>query len=326
MVLLFRERLSGGHRSPQGRGPVRHGSRLRPAPCGLSHARTSSADSVGLVNLVRSWTQDLSFAGRRAVVEGVNAPSAKDQDRYGVATDGVVVTDGVTPLDPGGGPAVQRFAEDVVATLLAGGERELPALLREAVARNPGGPPGAAPACTLGLARAITTAEGTHIELASLADTAVYVRLRDGSLVVCLDERVGGAEARTTEIFYRALLDGASAAEARRTVATGSGERRARRNTAGSYWVLADEPAAAQEAQVIRMDPADVETILVCSDGFTRAWDLLGVLAGPEDALEAGRSLSEVASEIRTAELWRSRSPWPLFGGPDDITALRLQF
>lgn len=278
------------------------------------------------MNRARSWTRDLSFAGQRVTVEGLDLPSAKDQDRYGVTTDRIVVTDGVTPLDPAGGPAVQRFAEDVVATVLAGAGRELPELLREAVARNPGGAPGSAPACTLGLARAVSTDAGTHIELASLADTAVYVRRRDGSLLACLDERVGGAEARTTEIFYRALLDGASPAEARRAVTIGSGERRARRNTPGSYWVLADEPAAADEPEVIRVDPEDVETVLVCSDGFARAWELLGVLTGPEDALEAGRPLPEVASEIRTAERWRSRSPWPLFGGPDDITALRLKF
>lgn len=278
------------------------------------------------MNQARSWTQDLSFAGRRTTVEGVNLPTAKDQDRYGVATDCVVVADGVTPLDPAGGPAVQRFSEDVVATVLAGDDRELPGLLRAAVAHNPGGAPGAAPACTLGLARAVETPAGTRLELASLADTAVYVRRRDGSLVTCLDDRVSGAEARTTGIFYRALLDGASPEQGRRAVATGSGGRRAQRNTPGSYWVLADEPAAADEPVVVHVDPADVETMLVCSDGFSRAWELLGVLAGPEDALEAGRTLAEVTDQIRTAELWRSRSPWPLFGGPDDITALRLQF
>lgn len=268
----------------------------------------------------RTWDLETTFAGRPAVVEGINDPAPKDQDRAGVAADCLVVADGVTPIDPAQGATVQHFADAVVRAFLDRRGEPLPDALRHAVGAAPSGV-SEVPACALGAAR---VADG-GIELSSIADSAAAARLRDGTVVTCLDDRVGSPSSGPAVRFHRMILDGATPEEARRAMIAGHGERRARRNRPGSYWVVADDPAVAEEARTVSLHPDDVETVLVYSDGFSRAWEELGVLADVAEALDPATSLRAVVDDIRTAERWRARSPLPLFGETDDATVLRMR-
>lgn len=270
--------------------------------------------------LARTWNLEGTFARRAARIEGINQPAPKDQDRVGVGPDCLVVADGVTPLQPGEGARVQAFTESVIATCLAGGGEPLEEILRRAATATPG-EAGEVPACALAAARVI----GHTLELSSVADSIAAARCRDGRVFVCMDERNGPVEARTITRFYRAVLDGVTPEEARREIREDMREGRAGRNQPGSYWVVADDPAVAEEAEVLRLPLDEIETVLVASDGFTRAWEVLGVLGGLEEAFDPDLDLQQVITEIRTAELWRDRSPLPLFAGGDDISVLRMR-
>ncbi len=266
-----------------------------------------------------SKSATVTFAGRRASVESLSVPSAKDQDRLGVGADCIVVADGVTPLDPAEGPRVQAFAQAAVDVVLGAGGAPLPDVLRAAADHNPGD--GEIPACAFGSARAV---DG-QIELGSVADVGVFVRFRDGREIDCTDPTLEGAEDRVARRFYRRLLDGETPAEARLSMRSGTSASRRIRNAEGSYWVVAEDPAVAEHAVITTVAPGDVEAILICSDGYARAWEMLGILPSPHAVLAGEVGLAQVASKIRLAEQWRENSPWPLFAADDDIAAVLLR-
>ncbi|WP_434080955.1 hypothetical protein [Sanguibacter sp. Z1732] len=263
----------------------------------------------------------VTFGGQRAHLCAVMRPSLKDQDRAGAGQDCLVVADGVTPICPDDGAVVQDYAETVINAFLEQRQTELAEVLQNAVRQRPS-TAGEAPACAVGAARAVRGV----LELASVADVLAAAQCRDGRVVVCVDNRVEKHEVRAALAFYRSVLSGEHVDVARTEARKGLLAQRQRRNRTGSYWVMAGESAVAEEVKVIRLPLADVRTVLVASDGFTRAWQELGVLSGVAEALDPTVSLDQVADDIRTAERWRARSPLPLFGPSDDLTALRMTF
>lgn len=106
----------------------------------------------------------------------------------------------------------------------------------------------------------VTTDDDGALSVLSLADCHVVAALNDGQV-----RHVGQA------------LDASSSLDELR-------QARRARNTAEGVWVARREPAAAEHARLVTLEPA--HTVALASDGAWRAVDL-GLVGGPEEFLEA---------------------------------------
>lgn len=158
------------------------------------------------------------------------------------------------------------------------------------------------------------------------ADRLGYLLLGDVTLVV--DRRrsitvVDDPSATGREVEYLRRADGEREqldrvlARARRTM-----------NRPGGYWIAADEPEAADHGEQgsIQVEPADL--VLLATDGFARAVDLLGSYRSWRALIAAAHSqgLAEIAAGVRQAEARDpARTRWPRAKVHDDCTAALYQ-
>ncbi len=95
-----------------------------------------------------------------------------------------------------------------------------------------------------------------------------------------------------------------------------------------SYWIFADDPAAAEHVVMASVPLDTVEEILICSDGFTRLIDPFEIVGDAESLLERARlqGLGALGAQLRSAEeAPRSFTEFPRLDISDDATAIRLQ-
>ena len=249
---------------------------------------------------------------------------AKGQDRHLVRDGFVAVADGSSPADGSHGGAVAAFAERALANLHAARHRSLNHQFADAIERT--AVPGlgiSSPSCAVGLVQS----RGDELEIAVLADILVVVQHR-GGLTVVRDERVRVFDDRTGSEVARRIALGEEHAAARAAIRPMLEDQFTNyRNHAGGYWVFADDPRAASELITARVPAADVEAVLICSDGFARLWDLFGNVPSARHLLEACRAdLGRLGTDLRALE----RQPDSLVRFPrtsihDDATAVLLQ-
>ena len=169
----------------------------------------------------------------------------KGHDRYLVADDFLGVADGATPLRPEW-PDPGPFAAAALAALRA--EASAPAFDVHAVferAIRRAGSPGPTVSCAV----AITVRHGDRLTVAVLGDCTATLRLADGRSITVTDPAVRALDAAALggnpEELQARFLD-----------------HRLRMNQPGSYWILADQPAAAEHVTSETV-PADLVTEVV---------------------------------------------------------------
>lgn len=157
---------------------------------------------------------------------------------------------------------------------------------------------GGSPAAAVGIARR----RGSKVDYLVLADVALVHRQGDEVSVVS-DTRVDAA--LDPHLKTTALSQPLGSEEQTRAVAHMSREQLARRNTAGGYWVAADDPEAASHALVGTLDTGLVDELALLSDGASSIvttygaldWHgLLDVLAvdGPDALIDRVRRIEAV--------------------------------
>lgn len=213
--------------------------------------------------------------------------------------------------------SVRWYARTLAAALLdrlVQGPTTTPAeALRGAIAQvlashGPGcRPQDGSPSATVAAWRIV----GDEVEYAVLADSSLFVRRRDGSVREITDDRLDEVVTplRTAEVA-RLLAAGWAAGEARVEAHRRTSEKL--RNVPGGFWCAHVDPAAAEEALTGSLPLADVDALVLASDGATRLVHPFGVLDGAAfvaaaldedpDALERRLRAADVAGEAITRE------------------------
>lgn len=250
----------------------------------------------------------------------------KGQDRLLVRHNFAGVADGATPV----APSPRDVGEFAAAALAAIADHE-PVGLRQAVrcAINEVGHPTQDPAATPSAALAVAQARGGRLEIGVLGDCLVIVALRDGAILVApRDPRLLEIDRRTEEVIGQVLGQGLGFLVAREQIRPLLYAQRNEMNQPGGYWVFASAPEAADHLLETSAPLDSVEALLICSDGFSRLWDSLGLYASPTELLGAARSvgLPELGRMLRDLE--EADDPpirVPRTSVRDDATALLLE-
>lgn len=167
---------------------------------------------------------------------------------------------------------------------------------------------------------AVARAGAGHLDVLVLADCFVVLSGRDGTTRVLTDTREVEAIARS-ERLLDGLSPGTPAYE--HALARAVADIRARRNTAGGYWVAKDDPAAAHEAVVTSVPLAGLDGVALLSNGAARLAEAYEVAtwpqvvrllrtAGPREVIRTLRELESTHgpgdghdSDDATAAWWR---------------------
>ncbi|MDH2444209.1 protein phosphatase 2C domain-containing protein [Amnibacterium sp. CER49] len=141
---------------------------------------------------------------------------------------------------------------------------------------------------------------GDRLEHLVLCDASLLVVPRHGPVVPITDERLEGVVRAAVAAEVAAGIAARGPAD-RRHAARRAVE--ASRNRQGGFWCAQDDPDAARHALTGATPLTALTGVIACSDGATRAYDLLGV-ATPQDL--ARRSLvgdlRGIADMVRAAE------------------------
>jgi len=139
-----------------------------------------------------------------------------------------------------------------------------------------------------------------ELEYLVLCDASVLLVDADGRCTQITDRRLEQAVDRATRELVERTADRASIAALRRTARV---QVDADRNREGGWWVINDDPAAAEHALTGRRRSDDLIGAVACSDGATRAFDLLSTHTLDQFAALciSGRA-EEIATHIRHTE------------------------
>lgn len=175
------------------------------------------------------------------------------------------------------------------------------------------------PSAALGLVRN----QGSYIDYLVLADVTVHVA--PPGLTVT-DKRVDASTHDAMVVLERELARTHRHEEAMRVVRPALlASRRADMNTSGGYWVASTDPAAAQNALSGQVAIDAGTRLLLCTDGFSRAWDTFAHCEGPDDVLASGARAQEVLNRIREEEMADVQCvSYPRWSVHDDAAALVL--
>jgi hypothetical protein len=231
------------------------------------------------------------------------------EDRVGVRGDLAWVIDGATPVAPSrlpdGASEAAWLASALDRELRAHASEPLPNLRALAAAVIAAVRDSAPPSWLTGTvlppsaALALVRHHGDSVEYLVLADVSVHVGEHPPVTDLSAELLNGPAYYH----FKQALARTGNLAEAQNTVAAELTEhRRSYMNQLGGYWVAALDPAAATHA-LHGHYPAPAGTrVLLCTDGFSRLWDTLGILNSTQEVMERSRTLVQFTEELRTAE------------------------
>jgi hypothetical protein len=256
------------------------------------------------------------------------------EDRFGTSGPMAWILDGASTVVPEkdvtGGPGdavwlVERLGSELktlcyepqpLKDLVAEALRNTAAAAREEWERTPAVPPSAA----LGVVRHA----GDHVQFLVLADVSLVLRSEAGAQWF-IDRRVDDHNEPARHAMFDALRDEDLTFEqlSARIRPLLAEPRRSKMNRPGGYWVASTDPEAAHHALTGTVD--GVDDVVVATDGFMRALDLFGLLAGPDELFTC--DLADVAARIRAAE---QSDPacrrYPRWSVSDDICAHRLRW
>lgn len=259
--------------------------------------------------------------------ELISLPADGKGHDAGLVGDGFVgLADGSTPLlrsEDIDAHAYARLALERLCRHRSLAPREM---FREALAEAEASsaPIAESPSCT---AVAVTASDGL-LRGGLLGDCLAVIRHRDGRCTVAWDRRLDRFDGPVAARMARDVAGGMSLESAREAAGPQLLANRNEANTKGSYWLFADDPAAAEHVSLLSAPLGEVEDLLLCTDGFTRLIEPFGIVRDPEDLIRraAAEGLAALGSELRAAESApESFSRFPRLDVSDDATATLLR-
>lgn len=250
----------------------------------------------------------------------------KGQDRYLVRDGFAAVADGASPVKAGG-MDVGEFAELCLYTIadsIAAGEG-LRAAVRAAIKTVGLAAPDAAatPAATL---VAVSHRDG-ELHFGSFCDASALVLLRDGKIRRTRpDPELARWDNESSKLMRERILagDDLTTARAHCSVDEHLVAQRYSKNCPGGYWLLADEPAAADHLRQMCLPLASVEAMILGSDGFFRLLDLFGLGARQVFAIARSGHLDTLGLILRDLETSAPFAHFSRVSLYDDATAILL--
>lgn len=249
---------------------------------------------------------EIAIAERAGV--GADGHPRPTEDHVVVLDEAVLVLDGATSADPGlpGGWYAELLSRQLAKSLRDLPDEPLGTVLSQAIAAiaaDNGLRPGSAPSSTVAIARW----SSERVDALVLADSPVVGFGRFG-VDVLQDNRIA-------RLRRRGLLQ------------TGADVRR-RRNTEDGFWVAEAEPGAAAHALLRSWPRADVDAVLLATDGVSTGVDDYHLFSWLE-VLETARAdgPEAVLDAVRTAE---KQDPdgerWPRAKRHDDQALALVDF
>ncbi|MFD2467058.1 hypothetical protein [Amycolatopsis silviterrae] len=250
---------------------------------------------------------EISTAERAGV--GSDGHPRPTEDHVALLDRAVLVLDGATspsPDLPPGGWYAGLLRDQLAAELRTRPREDLGVALANAitaVARDHGLEPGRSPSSTVSVVRW----DESEVEALVLADSPVVAFGRFGTDVVS-DDRL------------MSLRDGG-------LLQTGADVRR-RRNAADGFWVAEADPAAAHKAVRRSWPRADVEAILIATDGVAIGVDEYGLFDWPEVLqIAKNKGPEAVLDAVRAAENDDPHAVrWPRAKRHDDQVLVLAEF
>jgi hypothetical protein len=252
--------------------------------------------------------------------------SEKGHDAALVEDGFVGIADGSTPLVITDEIDAHRYAHDSLVRLKQHRETPPTEMFRRALSTAAQGdtPISQVPSSTV-----ITlTAIGGELTVSALGDCLGVVRASDGALAVVQDHRLEPFDGPIAAQMARDVAQGMTVEEARKKANAQLVINRDRANSRGTYWLFVDDPAAAEHISVESMALADVEQVLICSDGFSRLIEPFRIAPDAEGLLRlAGElGLGRLGDLLRSAEeAPQSFVDFPRLDISDDATAIFLR-
>ncbi|GHE98469.1 hypothetical protein GCM10017786_34230 [Amycolatopsis deserti] len=235
---------------------------------------------------------------------GLDGRPRPTEDRVVVLDHAVVVLDGATSADPDQ-PSGGWYAEHLAAQLArepAGDPRAVLARAIAAVAREFGLRPGASPSSTVAMLRW----DDDRVDALVLADSPIVAFGQ--SVDVLADDRL-------------ATLRRAGRLRTQDAV-------RALRNQPGGFWVAEADPSAADRALTRSWPRAELDAVLLATDGVSCGVDDYGLFTWPEALrLARARGVDAVLDSVRAAEdSDPDATRWPRAKRHDDQALVLVEF
>lgn len=139
--------------------------------------------------------------------------------------------------------------------------------------------------------------DGNTLQGYLLGDCSIYVLYRNGRVEHITDQRAQTFYMRTVAAKHRAQAEGKDPVEAARQQQKKNKESM---NQPDGYWTVSYLGKFEEEYSSFQCAEAEVEAILLCSDGFDRMFSL--GLTAPMDLLTQKYSLKKALSELRDME------------------------
>ncbi|WP_410870879.1 hypothetical protein [Nocardia sp. A7] len=205
-----------------------------------------------------------------------------NDDRLIATRSGIAVLDGASSHVEDEQISGGEYAEFLGAAIGRRLDEQLPiaVLLEESIAEAAEvlelGSISAPPSSTVVIVRADPRGEAA-VELLALGDSVIVVGYADGLQRVICDERLGALGLPESDRYRSRLRAGTGFDRTHKGLLADLqlGERRAR-NRDGGYWIASEDPAAARHALTARVPLADVEWVLLASDGVAEPVGELG--------------------------------------------------
>lgn len=250
---------------------------------------------------------EISVAQRAGVgLDGADRPS---EDRVVVLDNAVVVLDGATaarPDLPSGGWYAELLASALEADMRARTDVALTDLLARSintVSQEHHLQPGHAPSSTV----AILRWNASHVDGLVLADSPVVAFGRSNVSVL--------ADDRLDTLRQRGRLTNASSVDTHR-------------NVQGGFWVAETDPTAAYQAKTMTWERAELDAVLLATDGVTVGVDPYGLFDWPRArTIVRQQGVYAVLDAVRAAERADPACRrWPRAKRHDDQTLAMVEF
>ncbi len=239
---------------------------------------------------------------RYAIVDSCHPGWGEDRIIRGPGLWGVA--DGATPVDPIPSGGFHSQAERMVASFAEMVARlevpiDYPAACAKFVNATTDSPwlAGLGEVNSPSFTTAAVTVRDGELEVSVLGDCSAYIEFEYEDLRLITDTRVEAFSAKTRRAMFSASGDPQGEAEA---VRRQKSLNRRNMNVPGGYWTVAYRGNFEAEFLRARFPLSSLHRVLLCSDGFSRLFDLTPIT--PWDVLSGGIELRDAVTLLRWAE------------------------
>lgn len=167
------------------------------------------------------------------------------------------------------------------------------------------------------------------IELFILGDVSIFLMDKEGNFThFALTDLPKLDEMNINRMVNIAKEKNIDVIEARPFITDTLVEVRNRQNKPGGYWILSDNPEAADKAFTAEINKDNIKTIVVMSDGFSQIFDTLNIYTKQELAsrLISGECLETMCRKIKTVQEEDALcNRYPRFKKSDDLSVIKLE-